>query len=228
MSKPPKVHPFTIDFTVYYTVQPPADPSDTPPTLILVVHGWGQNARSYMRNFKALQQGNYLVVAPQGPHQFYLDPGIKKVGFNWLSAYEKENSINDINHYFHKLIQHVGEEHPFNPQRIFLLGFSQGVSMASRFAVSGLVQPTGLICCGADLAPDVAEKLPQTTPYPVYLAHGKDDELIPRSKLEEAEAGYKAHGFSYEVDDYDGGHEITPELMHRIQAWIDKQPDTSA
>ena len=220
----PEVHPFSINFTVYYTTQEPDQTYQEAPALLLAVHGWGQNAKRFIRDFKPLQDRNILIIVPQGPHQFYLDPGIKKVGFNWLSAYEKENSINDINHYFASLIQSVGENTPFDKNRIFLLGFSQGVSMASRFAVSGLVQPTGLICCGADLAPDVAEKLPQVSPYPVYLAHGQDDQLIPREKLEEAEAGYKALNFPYIIDDYEGGHEITPDLVERIAQWMEAQP----
>ena len=46
----------------------------------------------------------------------------------------------------------------YDADRVFLLGFSQGVAMAFRMAAQGIAQPKGVIACGGDLPPDpVAE-----------------------------------------------------------------------
>lgn len=132
----PEMRTLTIDLTVYYTLLLPRGAHDSPPALLLALHGWGQTAKRFITDFDRLRDRNILVVAPQGPHQFYLDLSTRKIGFNWLTAYDKERAIADINGYLARLLAVLNEEHPYDASRIFLLGFSQGVPMAYRFAIS--------------------------------------------------------------------------------------------
>ena len=108
-----------------------------------------------------------IVVAPQAPSQFYFRYEPKRlVGFSWLTMFEKENSINDFIGNMRLVLDRVPEQHPYNRDRVFVLGFSQGVSMAYRFAVRGGVHPAGVIACCADLPPDVAQVLPDRAAFP--------------------------------------------------------------
>lgn len=214
-----EVKPFTISFTVYYATQVSKAPVERPP-LLLALHGWGQNARRFLKDFRCLENEPLLIVAPQGPHQFYLEAPGRKVGFNWLTRYDKDSAIRDTNQYLASLLEHIQEEHPYDPERVFLLGFSQGVSMAWRFAVSGLVKPAGMVACCADLAPDVAEKLPAQKAFPVYLAYGREDPLVPPDKIDEAVHTLRDNGYPFTQDIFDGGHDLPEELLQRVAAWI--------
>jgi len=219
-STPVTVHPITIDFTAYYALQLPAGEGGAPPPLILGIHGWGQNCRRFMRDFDGLRKHGIQMLAAQGPHQFYLDLSTKKVGFNWLTVYDRPRAIEDVNHYLARLLEQVLPQAPYDPSRIWILGFSQGVSMAYRFATAGIIEPAGLIACCADLPPDVAEKLGSVPKFPVKLAHGRDDGVFPRAKMEDAHEILAANGFPVESYVYDGGHEITREAVDQFAAWV--------
>lgn len=211
--------PFITQFTSYYAVQKPEMITEKTP-LIVALHGWGQRSAPFLKTLSPLKGIGALVVAPQAPHQFYMDTATKKVGCNWLTAYQKEQSIEDINRYLDTLIKHLVTEYKLIAPRIFLMGFSQGASVAYRFAVSGLVQPAGLIACGADIPPDVIEKLPLQPAFPVLLAQGKEDSLVQEAVFEANQRILCEVNYPFEEFRYDGGHEITQELCHKVGEWV--------
>jgi len=214
-----EVHSLSIETTAYYAVQEPERVPDSPPALLLALHGWGQNCRSFLRAFAPLRKHNLIVVAPQAPHQFYLDAGTKKVGFHWITLYDRKQSIQDVNGYIARLLEKLRGELLYDPERVVVLGFSQGSSMAYRFAISGLLRPVGMISCCSDLPPDVAETLGQVQPFPVLLAHGEEDTMVPETRITEAMEALSAHGFRYEAYRFSGGHQMTPELVEKVGEW---------
>ena len=221
MAEEPTVRQLAIEMTAYYCVQTPAAAHGAPPRTLIALHGFGQKCKGFMRNFAPLRGRNILVVAPQGPHQFYMQLEPKKVGFNWLTIFEKENSIRDFTGYMDRLLDTLDTEYGHVRENVFLLGFSQGVSMAYRLAASGTIAPRGLIACCADLPSDVAEKLPDLSPFPVLLAHAEDDPAVPLSKAEEAETILNTHGFPGERLRYKGGHALPEDVIGRIGDWIE-------
>ncbi|MDZ4861498.1 MAG: hypothetical protein SGI88_21200 [Candidatus Hydrogenedentes bacterium] len=214
------VRQIPIQMTGYYCLQEPENKYAGPPSVLIALHGFGQKCKGFMRHFTTLANRNILVVAPQGPHQFYMQLDPKKVGFNWLTIYEKGNSIRDFNGFMQRLIDEIEQTHRVTRDRIFLLGFSQGVSMAYRFAVSGEIAPRGLIACCSDLPADVADRLGEVSPFPVLIAHATDDPLILPSKADDAESRLCAAGYPVERLAYTGGHTITEEAVARIGDWI--------
>lgn len=215
------VRQLAIESTAYYCVQAPNDAHTARPKTLIALHGFGQKCKGFIRNFAPLRDRNILVVAPQGPHQFYMQLEPKKVGFNWLTIYEKENSIRDFAGYMNRLLDTLASENEHMRDSIYLLGFSQGVSMAYRFAVSGTVPVRGLVARCADLPVDVSERLGGITRFPVLLAHAEDDPVIPVSKAAEAEAVLHAHNFPVDRLRYTGGHLIPEDVVTRIGDWIE-------
>lgn len=214
------VLPITVPTTGYYAVAAPDAPGDRPPALLVALHGWGQNARKMLRDLAPLRAHNIVVAAAQAPHPFYLDMESGKVGFHWLTRYERDRAVADTNVFLATLIDTLRHTHPFDPARIYLLGFSQGCSMAWRFCVSGAVAPAGMIACGADLPPDVVEKLPGLPPFRTLLVHGRTDHIVPMGKMRDAEAGLRTSGFTPELLEFEGGHEIPREAAEQIATWI--------
>ncbi|MBM3289188.1 MAG: hypothetical protein FJY92_03470, partial [Candidatus Hydrogenedentes bacterium] len=143
--------------------------------------------------------------------------------FNWLTVYEKENSIRDFVGYMDRVLCALDAEFGGVRENVFVLGFSQGVSMAYRFATSGAISPRGLIACCADLPADVAEKLDSVVPFPVLLAHAEDDPVVPLAKAEEAEALLRKHRFPVEPLRYTGGHALPEDAVRRVGEWIERQ-----
>ena len=212
-----------IDFTAYYGLMPPEGPREEQPALLIALHGWGENYRSMLKKLRPLRERAVLTVAPQGPHQFYLDVSSRKVGFNWLTVYDRDRAIADVNAYLARLIASLKDREVFDGGRVFVLGFSQGSSMAYRFCVSGLCRVAGMISVCAAIAADVAEALGGVAPFPVLLAHGEEDPLVDAVVVDHARAALSRHGFPHEAHCFSGGHEITPVLAGYIGAWIGRQ-----
>jgi phospholipase/carboxylesterase len=213
----------TVEFTTYHGLMAPKAPEDEPPALLIALHGWGENYRVMLKRLRPLSEGPVLTVAPQGPHQFYLDVASRKVGFNWLTVYDRDQAIADVNAYIARLITALKEKETFDQRRIFLLGFSQGSAMAYRFCTSGLYPVAGMISVCADLPLDVAEALPHTPPFPILLAHGEDDPLVGERIVTQAIETLDHLAFPFEAHTFSGGHEITPALAKHIGSWIARQ-----
>lgn len=229
MSDPPREHeliavePLVVDFTVYYSVLRPATAINGPVPLLIALHGYGQKCKGFARWLRPLREHGILVAVPQGPHQIYMQLEPKKVGFNWLTIYEKERSIGDFLGYMKRLVDHLCEHECIDRSRIFVLGFSQGAAMAYRLAVSDVLPVRGVIACGADLPADVIERLSEREPFDVLLVHGDNDPIVPVSKSEVAEGELQRDGFRPERYRHDEGHTIPEDAVHAIGEWITRQ-----
>jgi len=207
-----------IEHTVYYAVHPPE--TNEPSPLLIVLHGFGQVAADFIKIFEPLTQRGILIAAPQAPHQFYKSLADRTVGFSWLTRYERDQSIRDFAGYMEKFYAHLQHEHRLDERRVFVLGFSQGVSMAYRMWAHSRVPVAGVIACGGDLPPDIGEQLRALSPVPVLLVHGRRDQIVPLRKAHEAQSQLAAAGLPVELLEFEGEHLIPPEAMPHIAKLI--------
>jgi phospholipase/carboxylesterase len=203
-----------IAHTVYYAVHAP-DQSGPHPVLI-VLHGFGQRADEFIEIFEPLASRGILVAAPQAPHQFYPQFPSREVGFSWLTRYERDQSIADFIGYMRQFIDLLQRELNADLSRLYVLGFSQGVSMAYRFWVHGAAPVRGVIANSSDLPPDVIERLDSVSPAKVLLLHGRNDQIVPIAKSREAEAILRAHAIPVELIEFEGGHYVPSLAVERV------------
>lgn len=207
-----------INHTVYYAVSAPK--TETPTPLLIVLHGFGQVAADFIKIFEPLVQRGILVAAPQAPHQFYKSLAERSVGFSWLTRYERDQSIQDFAAYMEKFYALIQSELRVEARRVFVLGFSQGVSMAYRMYAHSRVPVSGIIACGGDLPPDIAENLRALSPLRVLLVHGRRDQIVPLRKAHEAHTQLTAAKLPVELFEFEGEHFIPSAAMPRIAAFI--------
>lgn len=219
---PDGVEAIRVESTAYFAVQPPlrADLSKAP--VLVALHGWGQRAPSFLRRFAALKESDVFVIAPQAPHQTYMDFETRKVGFSWLTAYDRSRAIPDLVQLLDAVQDSVEREYGLGGPR-FYLGFSQGVSVAYRYALRGARRPAGVIACGGDLPPDVAGDMAARAPFPVLLVHGDEDSIVPPSKCDAAQAALGEMAWPHEVYRFHGAHDIPPSAVSVILDWIHLQ-----
>lgn len=206
--------------SVYYGVWEPTPRENELPGLLLAFHGYGQSANSFLQPLKPARERNLLVVAPQAPNQFYWQQGSNAVGFTWMTRYQRENSMADNRAYLAELMRILPEKYAFDPQRVYAIGFSQGVAMAFRFAESGVIKLQGLAAVCGDLPKDVEERLNDIEPFHVLVTHGKDDSVVSKQKSEDAAAALSAHGYEVETDFFEGGHELPDFMVQKILNWM--------
>jgi phospholipase/carboxylesterase len=205
--------------TVYYFVQAPEKNAGPHPVLI-ALHGFGQRADEFIQVFEKLPALGILVAAPQAPHHFYPNFPSRDVGFSWLTRYERDQSIADFIGYMRQFVEMLKSEYDADLTRLYVLGFSQGVSMAYRFWVYQAAPVRGIIVVSSDLPPDVAGRLSVVPSTQVLIFHGRDDQLVPIAKSREAASVLRARAIPVELKEFDGGHNVPSEAMERIAQMI--------
>ncbi|PYM12848.1 MAG: carboxylesterase [Candidatus Rokuibacteriota bacterium] len=107
---------------------------------------------------------------------------------------------------------------------LVLAGFSQGGAMALH---TGLRHPERLagvmaLSCFLPLADKLdGEASPANRDVPIFMAHGRDDPLIPYARATSARDRLLALGYRVEWHDYPMAHAVCGEEIAHISAWLE-------
>ncbi|HCK61565.1 MAG TPA: phospholipase [Gemmatimonadetes bacterium] len=185
----------------------------------LVLHGYKQLARRFIRRFKPIDNGLRLIVAPEALSRFYVSQeqgrhGVASVvGATWMTREDRLNEIRDYVEYLDQLVVRIEGETGKVP--LTVVGFSQGVATAARWAISGSRAPSRLILWGDFSPPDIDLELARQRLGSVELimVRGTEDRaLSPQLKQEEDER-LREGGIDYRTISYPGGHDIDEQTL---------------
>jgi len=180
-----------------------------------VLHGYGQLARYFIKKFAALKEHNICVIAPEGLSRFYLEPvesraitGNNRVGATWMTS---ENRLTDIENYLHYLdVLYAKVMNDFPQLPVTLLGFSQGVATASRWAIHNPDLFSRMILWAGIFPPDMdftrGKEIFSTKE--VTLVYGNQDPYINDQRLAEITELTQKLGIQPPIITFAGGHEI--------------------
>src|SRR5260221_7702682 len=155
-----------------------------PAPLLIALHGYGASKRQMMREARVIAQEGFGLASLQGPHQHLKDPkepgGPLRFGFGWLTNFRPEESVAVHHRALLELIDSLANESLADPQRIFLLGFSQSCALNYRFAFTYPHVLRGVIgICGGTPGDWESSKIYQQTNTAVLHLSGKRDEFYP-------------------------------------------------
>lgn len=198
----------------YHTVGDPA----TARHIWVVLHGYGQLARFFLRPFEGLAEGR-LIAAPEGLSRYYLDAEHSRVGATWMTREDRDHEIADQVHYLDRLVERLLEQCG-GPRLVSVLGFSQGVATACRWAVLGRTDFERLVLWGGTMPPeqaadDLAKRWSSTH---VDLVHGEQDPVVDAAALARNEARLHEAGVAHAVHRFHGGHELDKLTLQRLIA----------
>ena len=211
-------HHIEVPRTARYLTLGPAEAAD----LWVVLHGYGQLASRFLRRFEPLDDGSRRIVAPEALSRFYVRSeggrhgAESTVGATWMTREDRETEIRDYVRYLDILAE---QEMAPGRAKVTILGFSQGVATACRWATLGSVRPDRLVLWGDFLPPDLdmaaAER--RWRDVDVVLVRGAADRTLGSERLASQEAERMARaGLSARTVGYEGGHDIEPHTLQRL------------
>jgi predicted esterase len=178
--------------------------------LLIALHGYGQLAKFFLRKFQGLQSKG-RVVAPEGPHRFYLQGYSGRVGASWMTKEARELDIQDNLVGLNALLSELQKS--YSPKKITLLGFSQGAATAARWYQQNPSAFNELILWAAVFPPDIdAGSFP--TEKPLHFVLGTQDEYYQGEAAQQLLRHYQSMGFK--VHTYAGKHDIDGEVLKRL------------
>ena len=182
----------------------------------ITFHGMGYLSRYFLKYFAQLPKEEHYIIAPQAPAKYYMDNRFRNVGASWLTRENTELEIENVLSYIDAVYNSL--EIPPGVQLI-VLGFSQGMSVATRWVARSKIVCDKLICYAGgfprELRTEDFDFLPESCR--IVMIHGDKDHYITPERLapEEARLDELFRGRARKLV-FEGGHEIVPDQLDRI------------
>tara|TARA_B100000575_G_scaffold24920_1_gene16883 strand:- start:555 stop:1214 length:660 start_codon:yes stop_codon:yes gene_type:complete len=191
--------------------QPPKN-GEPAKALAILLHGYGADGNDLIGLAPVLssQLQHVEFISPHAPFPCEMSP----FGRQWFSLGDRSadamlGGARMAAQILDDFLNEQLERSKLTPDRLALIGFSQGTMMSLFVGPRRSEQIAGIVgFSGRLLAEDLLKKEIKTLP-PVTLIHGSADEMVPAEALEHAVKGLEDVGIS--VDS-----ELRPELGHSI------------
>ncbi len=207
-----------------HTAHVPA--GDGPFPAILALHGWGANAHDLLGLAPLLHGGEALVLCPQGPLAFEIQPGFH--GFGWFpigrgdppepGAFDR--AVANVDGF----LQSALAAYPVDLRKLVVMGFSQGGAMAYSLALQNPARFAGLVALSSWLPEPLEAGLPsaaELADLPTLVVHGTKDPMVPVDLAQAARDKLVARGLPVVYREYEMAHEIAPEALRGLVEWLE-------
>jgi phospholipase/carboxylesterase len=184
------------------------------PTIILM-HGRGADAHDLFDLAPMLDVApGCRFILPNAPRAWEGAPGMT-FGFTWFDGWPPESeSVAASRETLLKFIDEVKERYPTSA--LILAGFSQGAMMALEVGLRADVAAI-IAMSGGLYEPHLPE---QTSPRPVFIAHGTMDDVVPVSYGRRARLLLEERGFDVDYHEYPMGHQIVMEEIEAVRGFL--------
>lgn len=209
-----------------HLIEPPASArgeADAPghPT-VLALHGRGSNEEDLLGLAPHLPS-ELLWISPRAP--LVLGPG----SYEWyrvrvIGLPDPDQVLASLES-IDRFIDEILAAYPVDPQRLFLLGFSQGSILSMCYTltrpsrVGGAVAQSGYFPNNVELEIDQAALRGK----PFILTHGEQDTLIPVEWGRASRDRLQALGVDLEYHEFQMGHSVSMESLQAISGWLGRQ-----
>ncbi len=187
--------------------------------LLVWLHGPGCDERQLLRIMPLVSMRNHVGVAPRGTVISVADePHVYGWSNDEQGLHEAEQRVFDV-------IDRVFRGYNIDPRRVFLAGFDTGGTLAFRLAMNHPYKFAGVIslggalpCGGAPLA-----RLPEARQLAIFLGVGRRGQVYDEAQVCENLRLLHTAGMSITLRAYPCGHEISPQMLSDVDAWIIEQ-----
>lgn len=176
-------------------------------------------------------EGPLDVTIPDGPRSAWwmLDRPLRRRlraephGMRELAAHRPEG-LARARRAIEEVLDGVERELGAPPERTVLAGFSQGAMLATDVALRTDRPLAGLgVLSGTTIAiQDWTPRMARRTELPVFVTHGRADELLPFPMAERLVATFRAQGLDVRWHPHDRGHEMCPSIVPVLGDFVER------
>jgi phospholipase/carboxylesterase len=212
-----------------HLVRQPLEPSTGRPPLLVLLHGVGSSEHDLFGLANELDR-RFLIVSARAP--YVLGPG----SFGWyhtqftakgpvISPDEAESSRVLLLKFVEELIL----AYQVDPQRVYLMGFSQGCIMSLSASLTRPRLFAGVAGMSGRLLPQV---IPQLAPVgelrglPLIIVHGTDDQVLPIAYGRDIRDQLAKLPVDLDYREYPMPHTVSRESLDDVAGWLTRQLDS--
>ncbi len=181
----------------------------------VVFHGIGYLSKYFLKYFKGLAPEENYIIAPQAASKYYLNGKYIHVGASWFT---KDNTQQEVENAMNYLDEVYKAEHLGEATNLIILGYSQGVSVATRWVARKGISPSQLILCSGglpkELKPEDFKHLKETE---ISMVYGTKDEFLNKERLDNEKIKLKElFPENLNVISFEGIHEMKPSIIESL------------
>jgi len=179
----------------------------------IAFHGLGYLSKFFIKYFSELNPEENFIIAPQAPSKYYQDKKFKHVGASWLT---KENTAEETKNILAYVDEVYKTEVNKTPINLIVLGYSQGVSIATRWVASRKINFNHLVLHSGGIPNELKQddfSFINKNAKVTYLYGNKDQYINEARKTEEEIKGNKLFGNHLNIEVFNGVHEVNTEYF---------------
>ena len=178
-------------------------------SILVGFHGYGESADDQLPRLAAIPGSEgWILVSVQGLSRFY-DRRNNSVVASWMTRQHRELAIADNAAYISRVLKEVLEGR--SAEVAVFAGFSQGVAMAFRAAVSATAPRRHVIAVGGDVPPELGPAELRTLSS-VLICRGAEDPLYDEEMLKADVDRLRAAAVPVQAAVVAGGHEWSQDV----------------
>lgn len=191
-------------------------PSVKAPVLVLL-HGLGANERDLL-SVAAGVDPRFEVISLRAPRAMGPD------AFSWFDVtFKPEGPVHDgpqaevARRSLVAFLEELKRRPDIDPERVFLLGFSQGAILGISVALTEPKLVRGVVAVSGRTLPELAER---KATGDVLLLHGTRDTRLPYALAENSREVLTRAGVKVELRAYDVGHTLDATMLADLSTWL--------
>ncbi len=224
--------PEQTSFSLVHLTRPPQQAPTTEgtrPPLLALLHGVGSNERDLFGLAPELDPRLRIVSARgplirgQGSYAWFDVQFLPGGGFLINPA-----QLNSSRQRLMTFLREAVEAYEADPERIYLMGFSQGAIMSLTLALTQPKLLAGVVAISGRIPPEVQPwmVLPEETAgLPVIITHGRGDTVISIDWARRARETLEHQRVALTYHEHDGGHFIPPAMLAEVRGWLTQRLD---
>ena len=213
--------PLSLLHQVEFPVSAQNTEPDTRYPAILALHGRGSNEEDLIGLASHLPEG-LLWISPRAP--LLLGPG----SYEWYRVRvigrpdpdQVLAALETIDHFIDEILA----TYPIDPQKLFLLGFSQGSILSMCYTLMHPSRVAGAIAQSGYLPENINLEIDEAgvKGKPLLLTHGEHDTMIPVEWGRASRERLQEFGVNLEYHEFEMGHSVSMESLSVIYQWLEK------
>ncbi len=202
-----------------------------PDAAIIWLHGLGADGNDFVPIIEQLQLPSHYALRFIFPHapvrpisinQGYPMPGWYDISSLSIIEQEDEAGIKESSAILNQICEQQ-EASGIESRRIVVAGFSQGGAIALHCGcrypkpLAGIMALSTYIVLPDSLADEISD---YATEVPVFMAHGRQDEVVAYEHGKQGMALLEEHDIDVNWHEYDMAHSVCIEEIHHINQWL--------
>lgn len=195
--------------------------------LLVLLHGWGANARDVAGIAPYMQLADYQLLFPDAPHAHQVAGGMSAPGgrmwyalpatFDFDQPFTHQSDLQESRELLRTWLTALPEKTGIPLEKTILGGFSQGGAMTLDV---GMELPLAgmLILSGYSHGP-IANPV---RPRPILLVHGRQDPVVPIGQAHQNKAELDAFSADVDYHEFNMGHEISLQVLETAKNFCEK------